>query len=162
MSVKYEAMYTKRLTQRSKNFQDGFVEIEEQGNSRFSVKLTDDCGSLLAKMCMPELPPLDGTDFRFAEFLVEIFGDERAIIGAPNILPEAPKLGFRAPKTIEIPKRTPKMEIQKLKMEVKPQVPKIRQVPRTLDEIVTLVETAGSEKKHDRGKIQSNLMDFLE
>ena len=162
--VKYEAMYTRRITQKSKNFQDGFAEIEETGDSRFTVTLMDDTGSTITKMSVSELPPLDGTSFRFGELLVEIYGNNST---TPVVVAPPPKLGFRAPKTVSVPQPVPRSVPSREKIEqhieqVKTKSSTIRSVPRTIEEIITLFETAGTEKKHDRKKIQTNLTDFLE
>lgn len=149
---RFPALYTRRLTQTRKNFQDGFVDIEEMPSGRIVLRLLDEDESLLERITVPDLPPLDGTDFRIGGCQVQIYADEEISVPQPRI---TEKPSFKPPSRVNPapviqPPREPTVVVE------------VRNSIRTVDEVIQLYLDASSDLKHDSDTIRSNLTAFLE
>lgn len=166
---RFPALYSRRLTQRSKNFSDGFVEIDNTGGPRggsFRVTIVSESGSVVERAHMHVQPPIDGGDFIVNGVLVQIIDDAEceemksvsAVINSGKREAEETKPCFR-PLVANRP-----LVVQGRREDGSHRVlappPKGRHEVRTVDEIIELFSTAGGEKKHDNERIFANLAAF--
>jgi hypothetical protein len=148
--TRYSALYTRRLTQKSKNFIDGFIEITPSpDSSQIRVKLLDESDSILASASLQTPPPLDGDSFMLGGFLVQIDAPISESPPPPRATLAARPAPFRArtiaPKPIEI-KQTNVVRATAR-----------RERQRTFDEIVEFFLPTADAGTHDAGTIQANL-----
>ena len=142
---RFPALFTRRLTQVRKNFQDGFVDIEELPSGKVVVKVVDAEQVLVERATVGEWPPLDGSDFRVGGYLVQIYGDEKV-----SVQKVVEKPVFKPSRSV-LPRRTEPGAVRVVDVRI-----------RTVDEVIKLYEEAVADLKHDMEKIRSNLAEFLE
>ena len=167
---RFKCLYTTRLTQREKRFQEGFVDIDME---TCFIKLISATREVLATAHFIDDIPLDGSDFRIENFLVEIDSDQdfSNITTASDVPPTKPpptpinrsyrkapqgmqniSQSRRAPSKFTPPgriERPPKedshtqipIENSEVKIQVKKKLPVVRDVPRTWDEILAFYST---------------------
>ena len=143
---RFPALFTRRLTQVRKNFQDGFVDVEELPSGKVVVKVVDADEVLVERATVGEWPPMDGSDFRVGGCLVQIYGDEEV-----SVQKVVEKPVFKPPSRLVLPRRMEPGAVRVVEARI-----------RTVDEVIKLYEEAVADLKHDVEKIRSNLAEFLE
>ncbi|OHT06540.1 hypothetical protein TRFO_25428 [Tritrichomonas foetus] len=73
---RYACLYTQRISQRQKQFKDGFVVITQAGNGLYNILLYDEENIKIASLKTFDSPPLDGSNFQVSSYLLQIDSPE--------------------------------------------------------------------------------------
>jgi hypothetical protein len=152
---RYKALYTRRITQKAKNFIDGFIEVCRASDGvQARVKLLDEADAVLVAAMQPASPPTDGTNFTLGGFLVQIDSLDSE---APPRTPEPPP--SRAFRVRPVVHSGPPARPAAARSEPPPAP---RERPRTFDEIIAFFAFTESSGTHDASTIHSNLARLLD
>ena len=148
---RFKVLYTTRITQREKRFQEGFIDIIEDKNL---LKLLSISREVICVSTLPEEIPFDGSDFRVEDYLIEIDSDQSfentSYYQSPNFQQKQTKSAisqYKPPSRIATPPRkenSSSLPIRSVNQSDSSQTnsqktakrKKCRDVPRTWDEIL--------------------------
>jgi hypothetical protein len=154
---RYPALYTRRLTQKAKNFIDGFIEISPSSDGvQTRVKLLDEDDGILFSVMQPTRPPTDGTNFVLNGFLIQIDSTLPLSPSVPSAPPPPP------PSTVRSRPAFHSSHPVKPANVAPPRVVVQRENPRSFEEIMAFFGDTDDRGTHDSSTILSNLAQLLD
>lgn len=173
--MRYACIYTQRITQKQKKFKDGFVEIKENGNGFYTITIFNEDNQKEYSSRVSDEPILDGSDFLVGTYLIQVIS--QSVQSPPEILNAAYRSSnFISSSRISASKTLPQKNIPNI---VKKDIPiknnnnkkfikdqernrKLRDIPRTYDEIIAFFDVEVDPSFQKKTLIQRNLKEYLE